>query len=150
MLVRHDAPPRPKNFVAAVALENVGDGESTRDDQVIRLASELAMICDADLELLHACDIIAGYELMQEYPWDSDAAAALQKLRSQAFDDLARAHQVPGRRRHFLLGRRSSGWRSLSANVRWTPWSSAAPRPMPFPGWAALPSRCCHSPLVPC
>ncbi|MGA8135861.1 MAG: universal stress protein [Pseudomonas gingeri] len=104
MLVRHDAPPRPKNFVAAVALENVGDGETTRDDQVIHLASELAMICDADLELLHACDILAGYELMQEYPWDSDAAAALQKLRSQAFDDLARAHQVPGRRRHFLLG----------------------------------------------
>ena len=104
MLVRHDAPARPKNFVAAVALEHVGDGQTTRDDQVIRLASELAMICDAELELLHACDILAGYELMQEYPWDSDAAAALQKLRSQDFDDLARSHQVPGRRRHFLLG----------------------------------------------
>ena len=104
MLVRHDAPARPTNFVAAVALDEGDDAETSRDDQVIRLAGELAMICNADLELLHACDILVGYELMQEYPWDSDAAAALQKLRSQAFDDLARKHQVPGRRRHFLLG----------------------------------------------
>ncbi|NWA09451.1 universal stress protein [Pseudomonas gingeri] len=104
MLVKGDAPYLPKKMLAAVALDPVGEAGTTRDDQVIRLASELAMICAAELDLVHACDILAGYELMQEYPWDSDIAAALQKKRSQDFDDLAGRHQVPGRHRHFLLG----------------------------------------------
>ncbi|WP_349570355.1 universal stress protein [Azotobacter salinestris] len=99
--------PLPRKVAAAVDPFVHTEGASEFNDRIIRAACDLALQCDAELHLLHACNAQGGQPFGSatlNLPWLGTLGAKMKSTAQEAFRLLADRHGVPERQRHFLLG----------------------------------------------
>lgn len=98
--------PLPLKVVAAVDPSHPESASSDLNDRIIDTAIGLALQCDAQLHLLHTCDLSPAF-LAEAGTATAACVDMLDELRqSQAasFTALAERYGVPAERRHFLVG----------------------------------------------
>ncbi|VVN83035.1 universal stress protein [Pseudomonas fluorescens] len=94
----------PRKVVAAVEVSDTESSDNELNDRIIKQASSLAIQCDAELHLLHACDISAGYLADMGGLTLADLTKALRRDLEKSFLKLAGRFGVPSERRHFIQG----------------------------------------------
>ncbi|MBN3862536.1 universal stress protein [Pseudomonas frederiksbergensis] len=95
----------PQKVVAAVDVADTEPSNSELNDRIILQASSLALQCNAELHLLHACDISAAF--LADMDGGLMLAELTQELRSDletSFLKLAGRFGVPPDCRHFVMG----------------------------------------------
>ncbi|MDV7209738.1 universal stress protein [Azotobacter beijerinckii] len=98
--------PVPLKVAAAVDPFVHADGASEFNDRIVRAAEGLALLCRAELHLLHACNATAehfGSSLIR-LPWLEGLQKRMRTGAEEVFTILANRHGVPPKQRHFLLG----------------------------------------------
>lgn len=95
----------PKCVVAAVDPQYQEDEtEHVQCAQVIRAANQLAMVCNAQLELLHVAETIPTYALVDGGYFAADVLAALEEQQRASFSALADEFGVPSEACHLIVG----------------------------------------------
>ena len=95
----------PQKVVAAVDVADTEPSNSELNDRIILQASSLALQCNAELHLLHACDISAAF--LADMDGGLMLAELTRELRSDletSFLKLAGRFGVPSNCRHFIVG----------------------------------------------
>ena len=95
----------PQKVVAAVDVADTEPSNSELNERIILQASSLALQCNAELHLLHACDISAAF--LADMDGGLMLAELTRELRSDletSFLKLAGRFGVPSDCRHFIMG----------------------------------------------
>ena len=95
----------PQKVVAAVDVADTEPSNSELNERIILQASSLALQCNAELHLLHACDISAAF--LADMDGGLMLAELTRELRSDletSFLKLAGRFGVPSNCRHFIVG----------------------------------------------
>jgi universal stress protein E len=95
----------PQKVLAAVDVADTEPSNSELNDRIILQASSLALQCNAELHLLHACDISAAF--LADIGDGLTLAKLTRELRSDletSFLKLAGRFGVPPECRHFIMG----------------------------------------------
>ncbi|UIN54301.1 MULTISPECIES: universal stress protein [Pseudomonas] len=95
----------PRKVLAAVEVSDIESADNSLNEQIIRQANALAIQCDAELHLLYACDISAGYLAdMGGLPL-AELTRSLREDLQKSFLRLAGHFGVASSQRHFIEGR---------------------------------------------
>ena len=94
----------PRKIVAAVEVSDVESADDELNDRIIKQACSLAMQCNAELHLLHACDISAVFLADMDGLTLADLTKELRRDLEKSFLRLAGQFGVPSDRRHFIDG----------------------------------------------
>jgi universal stress protein E len=94
----------PRKVVAAVECDETSPTGNALNERIIQQASSLALQCDAELHLLHACNISAAYLADYDGLTLAELTKALGRDMKKAFLELANQFGVPSNRRHFIVG----------------------------------------------
>ncbi|MFJ2690760.1 universal stress protein [Pseudomonas sp. NPDC087336] len=94
----------PRRVVAAVEVSDSESADNELNEQIIKQAASLALQCGAELHLLYACDIAAGYLADMGGLALADLTRELRTDLEQSFLRLAGRFGVPPDRRHFIQG----------------------------------------------
>ncbi|WP_063914721.1 universal stress protein [Pseudomonas sp. p21] len=99
----------PRKILAAVDLSRPEDQFEGFNDQIISEALKLALQCNAQIDLLYACDVWAMYldaggSREPLSPFDSNLAQTLHEAQSDAFQALAERNGITTEHRHLRLG----------------------------------------------
>lgn len=97
----------PQKVVAAV--DPLVDVQEAIDfnDEIVRLAAELAQQCGAELHLLNVCNAMTHQPFPSftlDLPWLGDMEKKIKTVSEDALRLLAERHGIPEGRCHFLLG----------------------------------------------
>jgi universal stress protein E len=98
--------PLPLKVVAAVDPAPVDIEGSDLNQRIIEAANGLALQCDAELHLLHTCDLSPTFlaEAGTATAVCVDMIDELRQVQTASFTALAERYGVPAERRHFLMG----------------------------------------------
>lgn len=105
-LVGREGHALPRKVAAAVDPSRPESRHNGLNERIIDAANSLALQCDAELHLLHACDVSSVY-LGDAGGGGLTLADLTHELRTtleRAFLELAERYGVPPERRHFILG----------------------------------------------
>ena len=94
----------PRKIVAAVEVSDKESPDNELNERIIQQATSLAMQCGADLHLLFACDISAGYLADMDGLALADLTRELRKDFEKNFLRLAGQYGVAADHRHFVMG----------------------------------------------
>lgn len=94
----------PRKIVAAVEVPETESPDNELNERIIQQATGLAMQCGADLHLLYACDISAGYLAAMDGLTLADLTKELRKDLEKNFLTLAGRYGVSADHRHFIMG----------------------------------------------
>jgi universal stress protein E len=94
----------PRKIVAAVEVTETESPDNPLNERIIQQANGLAIQCDAQLHLLYACNISAGYLADMDGLTLADLTKALRKDLEKNFLQLASRYGVAADRRHFIMG----------------------------------------------
>lgn len=99
----------PRKVLAAVDLSHPEDQFEGFNDQIISEALKLALQCNAQMDLLYACDVGAMYvdaegNRARSYLFDANSAQTLHDVQSGAFQALAERNGIAAEHRHLRLG----------------------------------------------
>ena len=94
----------PRKIVAAVEVSETESPENELNERIIQQATGLAMQCGAELHLLYACDISAGFLADMDGLTLADLTKALRKDLEKNFLKLASRYGVSADHRHFIMG----------------------------------------------
>ena len=94
----------PRKVIAAVEVSDAASCDDELNDRIIQQACGLALQCDAELHLLYACNISAGFLADMGGLTLADLTKALRKDLEKSFLKLAGRFGVPSDRRHFIEG----------------------------------------------
>lgn len=98
---------RPRNVLAIIDVLRDEDQDHVFNDQIIDAAEKLAVLCDANLELMHVYDWTAVYVQDMGFgalPLATGIYEMLGTAQHEAFANIAERHGVPPERRHFVEG----------------------------------------------
>jgi universal stress protein E len=99
--------PLPRKVVAAVDVAATEERAPGLNERIIRTAMGLALQCNAELHLLHVCDLgPAQLADALSLAWETDYSEDVRAAMWSAFSAMADRFSVPAERRHFLVGRR--------------------------------------------
>ncbi|WP_178119332.1 universal stress protein [Metapseudomonas lalkuanensis] len=99
--------PLPRTVVAAVDMAATEERAPGLNERIIHTAQGLALQCNAELHLLHVCDLgLAHFADVLSLAWATDYAEDLRAAMWSAFSAMADRFSVPPEHRHFLVGRR--------------------------------------------
>ena len=94
----------PRKIVAAVEVSETESPDNELNERIIQQATGLAMQCGAELHLLYACDISAGFLADMDGLTLADLTKALRKDLEKNFLKLASRYGVSADHRHFIMG----------------------------------------------
>lgn len=96
----------PRKIVAAVDPANLHPSGNELNERIIAQANSLALQCDAELHLLHACDVTSVYlgDAGGGGLVLGDLTKELRTAIDKSFVKLANRFGVPTERRHLILG----------------------------------------------
>lgn len=94
----------PRKIVAAVEVPETESPDNELNERIIQQATGLAMQCGAELHLLYACDISAGFLADMDGLTLADLTKALRKDLEKNFLKLASRYGVSADHRHFIMG----------------------------------------------
>ncbi|WP_454840474.1 universal stress protein [Pseudomonas hormoni] len=94
----------PRKIVAAVEVSETESADNELNERIIQQATGLAMQCGAELHLLYACDISAGFLADMDGLTLADLTKALRKDLEKNFLKLASRYGVSADHRHFIMG----------------------------------------------
>lgn len=94
----------PRKIVAAVEVSDTETADNELNERIIQQAIGLAMQCGAELHLLYACDIAAGFLADMDGLTLADLTRALRKDLEKNFLKLASHYGVAADHRHFIMG----------------------------------------------
>nr|WP_298143446.1 universal stress protein [uncultured Pseudomonas sp.] len=98
--------PLPRKVVASVDLAPIAEEGKDLNQRIIEMANGLALQCDAELHLLHVCDLSPTFlaEAGTATAVCVDMIEELRQTQGTSFTALAQHYGVPAERRHFLVG----------------------------------------------
>ncbi|MCF4998425.1 universal stress protein [Pseudomonas syringae] len=94
----------PRKIVAAVEVSERESDDNELNERIIQQATGLAMQCGAELHLLYACDISAGYLADMDGLTLAELTKSLRQDLAKNFLNLASRYGVSADHRHFMLG----------------------------------------------
>lgn len=98
----------PHSVVAAIDPLIQANEATEFNDRIIRAAEALALQCNAELHLLHACNAMADHQPFStatlNLPWLGEIRQKMKTAAKESFRLLADRHGVAEKQRHFLLG----------------------------------------------
>ena len=94
----------PRKIVAAVEVSETECPDNELTERIIQQANGLAMQCGAELHLLYACNVSAGYLADMDGLTLADLTKALRKDLERNFFKLADRYGVSADHRHFIMG----------------------------------------------
>ncbi|UZJ59461.1 universal stress protein [Pseudomonas sp. KU26590] len=107
-LVTRSTHPLPVKMLAAVNLYRSRDADLRLNDQILKVATQLAAQCGAVLHVVYVYDRAAiyasGTTIMGAMPVEPGFQEALSDAHEESFSLLCAQHGIAQRRRHFMTG----------------------------------------------